>query len=258
MEATYIALGAVVLAAITLASQMRGKSLSIREHEEFAKNAKERMNELKAEYVQHVGTDLTVVNAARIAHNRESEELVEKDKLLIKYLAKHKHFTPFEHNTLTVIVHCPLYIRSQIHRHRTFSYNEVSRRYSADDIDFYIPPIEDLLIQSTMNKQGGDSALESELARKFNGDLRGWLLQGEYSYREWISKGVAKEIARAFLSVPLMTKFYMTGNLRNWNQFLILRLDAHAQKEVRVIAEQIEGIISNLWPVAYQALKENS
>src|SRR5579863_7226904 len=113
---------------------------------------------LKATYVQHVGSDLTIVNAARISFGTESQVLEDKDKKLIKYLADNEHMSPFEHNVLTVIIECPLYIRSQIHRHRTFSYNEVSRRYTSDDIQFYIP--DTVRRQAASNRQASEGELD--------------------------------------------------------------------------------------------------
>ena len=87
------------------------------------------MSNIKVDYVDHMGNDLTVVNSARVSFGKTKTTLDESDIKLLNYLAKHKHYTPFEHCTLTVLVKCPLFTRSQIHRHRTFSYNEISRRY---------------------------------------------------------------------------------------------------------------------------------
>src|SRR5687767_14024229 len=86
-----------------------------------------------------MGEDLSVVNAARVSYGTSSSSLTDKDKKLIKYLADHKHMSPFEHCAMTALITCPLFVRSQIHRHRTFSYNEISRRYTSEDIEFYLP-----------------------------------------------------------------------------------------------------------------------
>ena len=112
---------------------------------------------IKAEYMDHMGNDLTVVNSARVSFGSESQELSDKDKKLIKYLADHQHMSPFEHCQLSVRISCPLYIRSQIHRHRTFSYNEISRRYTSKDLEFYIP--ETLRKQSDDNRQASDGVV---------------------------------------------------------------------------------------------------
>ena len=114
---------------------------------------------IQALYVDHMGSDLTVVNAARISFGRKHEELTDGDIKLIEYLAKNEHLSPFEHCSMTAIIECPLYIRSQIHRHRTFAYNEVSRRYTADDLEFYIPPPDDIRAQSKSNKQASEGPI---------------------------------------------------------------------------------------------------
>ena len=211
---------------------------------------------ITAKFVAAMGTDLTPVNAARISFNSESEEMTEKDQKLIKYLADHQHMTPFEHQTLTVIVECPLYIRSQIHRHRTFAYNEISRRYTADDLEFYFPPIDDIRKQSKSNKQGSEGPIEDVLAKHSLQLMKDTCEHALSVFLELGHHGVAREQARAILPQNLMTKFYMTGNLRNWCHFLKLRLDPHAQKEVRMVAEQVAEIIKARWPVSYAALME--
>lgn len=212
-------------------------------------------NELAVEYVSHVGNDLTVVNAARISVMKGSTELTIKDKELIKYLADHKHMSVFEHQTATFIVSCPLYIRSQIYRHRTFSYNEVSRRYTDEGIMFYIPDV--FHKQAVMNKQGS----AEEFTKEENCEIKGIV---EYSqkkmqemYEKLLEKGVAKEEARCVLPTGLMTKFYMTGNLRNWMQFLTQRLDTHAQLEVRIIARKVFKELVILFPISMGALMVN-
>ncbi len=212
---------------------------------------------IKVQYINHMGNDLTVVNSARISFGRESEELDDNDKKLIKYLADNSHYTPFEHNTLTVIIECPLYIRSQIHRHRTFSYNEISRRYTSENIEFYLPEEDDIRKQSTNNKQcsegytSGLNALKAQMLIKNTHDecLR--------QYNKLIRLGVSREQARGVLPQNLMTKFYMTGNLRNWTHFLKLRLDAHAQKEVQEVAKSVYSIMLDKFPYTTKVLLDD-
>lgn len=209
-------------------------------------------NTIKVTYVDHMGDDLRPVNAARISFGNTKETLEEKDIKLLEYLGKHQHFSPFEHCSLSVIIKCPLYIRSQIHRHRTFSYNEISRRYTSKDLEFYVPPIEDIRKQSTDNKQASsglidDSMIAEFLFKKANDDsLR--------IYNSLLDKGVAREQARGVLPQNLMTEFYMTGNLRNWAHFQKLRLGEGAQSEVRIIAEQLNEILLEKFPVSYKIL----
>jgi thymidylate synthase (FAD) len=213
---------------------------------------------ISAKYVDSMGNDLTPVNAARISFNSASESMTDRDQKLIKYLADHQHMTPFEHQTLTVIVECPLYIRSQIHRHRTFAYNEISRRYTSDDMEFYFPQEDDIRKQAKSNKQGSDGSIPAEDAKLALGLMEDVAAHAVYRFERLLSLGVAREQARSVLPQNLMTKFYMTGNLRNWCHFLKLRLDSHAQKEVQVVAQQVAAIIKERWPVSYAALMGES
>lgn len=209
---------------------------------------------IKAIYVNHMGNDLTIVNAARISFGNLSDTLTEKDVKLIDYLAKHKHFSPFEHCQLSVLIECPLYIRSQIHRHRTFAYNEVSRRYTEEDIQFYIPPQEDLRSQSKSNKQCSEGVIDKSSAALAYNIIKDAHSYAHSYYKQLISLGVSREQARGVLPQNLMTKFYMTGSLRNWAHFVHLRNDAHAQKEVQCVAQEIKLILFNLFPKASEAL----
>ena len=209
---------------------------------------------LDVKYVDHMGTDLTIVNSARISMHKRSDKLSDKDEHLIDFLAKNQHMTPFEHNTLTVIVECPLYIRSQIHRHRTFSYNEISRRYTSDWIEFYIP--EKLGKQDKSNKQGTSGEFSEDDEKMLLHVIKQHSLGSMRVYELLLDEGVSKEIARVVLPVNLMTKFYMTGNLRNWMHFIGLRLDPHAQLESRMIAQKVLDILMLKFPVATTVLKK--
>lgn len=213
------------------------------------------MDQIKATYVDHMGDDLRVVNAARISFANNKQILEQKDEKLINYLAKHKHYTPFEHCQLSVIIDCPLYIRSQIHRHRTFSYNEISRRYTAENLSFYEPIT--YRKQHDKSKQCSDGELDTEDNAKAKVKTQFIHQQCLKTYTELLDLGVSRELARGVLPQNLMTSFYMTGNLRNWVGFLKLRLDKHAQEEVRVIAQEIDQIIKNKFSVSGKALMEN-
>ena len=208
------------------------------------------MSQLKVSYINHMGDDLTIVNSARISFAGESQVLSDKDKKLIKYLADNEHMSPFEHNVLTVMVECPLYIRSQIHRHRTFSYNEVSRRYTSENLEFFIP--DTLRKQSKSNRQASEGIVEEPLvAEVIMKQAHERALQ---DYNLLLSLGVSREQARGVLPQNLMTKFYQTGNLRNWAHFVKLRLDKHAQGEVVEIAKQVKNIMLEKFPEATKAL----
>lgn len=212
------------------------------------------MSEIKVTYLHHAGDDLTPVNAARISFASESTGMTEKDEKLLDYLAKNKHFSPFEHCSLSVLVECPLYIRSQIHRHRTFAYNEVSRRYTDEGLEFYLPPVDDIRSQSKSNKQASDGPLDETVAQLVHRKMSQQCRESEMLFEELIFLGVSREQARGILPQCLMTKFYMTGNLRNWVHFLQLRIHAHAQKEAQYVGLQAKAILEQHFPKSSAAL----
>lgn len=209
---------------------------------------------IKAEYISHMGNDLTVVNAARVSFGKAKTDLDDKDVKLINYLAKHKHFTPFEHCTLSIKISCPLYIRSQIMRHRTFSYNEISRRYTDKDLEFYIPV--NFRKQHKTSKQCSDGNLNDKENLHAQMCFQYVIKKALDNYNALIKSGCSRELARGVLPQCTMTEFYMTGNLRNWAHFISLRQSKDAQYEVQIIANQILDITKQNFPIAYKALTE--
>lgn len=228
-------------------------------------------DEQLAEFVKAAVTpseDYLPCSSARASFGNEDKtgEDPEKDLKLMKYLAKHKHMTPFEYQHATFLIECPLFIRSQIHRHRTFSFNEISRRYTSEQIEFWVP--DKWRRQSSSNKQAStDDAVHEEVWVDTDGGRKPLLLkvipQDDYEaqvdyclqvYNHMISLGVCREQARAVLPQSLITRFYMGGNLRNWAHFIELRKDEHAQYEVRVVAERVEKKLRELWPNSVSAL----
>ena len=217
------------------------------------------MTKLKVTYITHSGNDLSPVNAARISRDAADIEKTipnEKDIKLMNFLAENKHMTPFEHASLTVLVECPLFIRSQIHRHRTFSYNEVSRRYTSENIDFYVP--EKFHIKGNQDKQKSDKDIEQHMEDKIKTSIIQLNDFLKKYYNTLIGLGVSREEARIVLPNSLMTKFYMTGNIRNWAHFLELRLDDHAQYEIQIIAQEVLKIAMGLYPETMKVLVKNS
>lgn len=213
------------------------------------------MSQIKIEYIDHMGSDMSVVNSARVSFGKNKKRIDPEDIKLLNYLAKHQHFTPFEHCTLSVLIKCPLFIRSQIHRHRTFSYNEISRRYTSENLEFYVP--ETYRKQHGSSKQCSDGEFndkENKILKDKTEFLHNLLLA---EYNEMINMGVAREMARGILPQNLMTEFWMTGNLRNWVHFLGLRVDSHAQKEVQDVAKPILKIIKQKFPESAKALFKN-
>ena len=220
------------------------------------------------EYVQHVGSDLTVVNSARVSFGKQKKQLDEKDKKLIRYLIKHRHTSTLEHNVVTFRFIVPLFVRSQHHRHRTWSYNEISRRYTDFDIKFY-EPIK-FRTQHKSNRQS--SNIDDLIDPKIDGDSgSGWLYEGpfvassivahhhRYSlkiFNELIKAGVCKEQARGILPQNLYTEYYGTVNLNNLLKFIDLRLHTGAQWEIQQVAIACLKIATSLWPLTVGAYRE--
>lgn len=212
------------------------------------------------EYVDHMGTDLSVVNAARVSFGVEKKELDDKDIKLINYLIQHNHTSPFEHCTLTLRFVVPLFIRSQHHRHRTWSYNEISRRYTSVDMKFYSPP--EFRTQHKSNRQASNDDLvnpildSSYMAIGFEKASDAVMKHNKRSlnlYNALIAAGVCREQARGVLPQNLYTSYIGSVNLNNLLKFIALRLHEGAQWEIVKVAEACLKIAREYFPVATEA-----
>ena len=205
--------------------------------------------------VDNMGNDLRAVESARVSFlldNLDHTEPNDKDKRLLKFLLKEGHTSPFEHSVITFRLHVPLFVRSQIMRHRTFSYNEVSRRYTSEELQAFIPST--LRAQSKKNLQCSDGELENH-----NAPLKRMAEHIDTSlalYNRLLDAGVAREQARAILPQAMYTTFWMTGNLHNWLKFFRLRTTDHAQEETRLVALAIQDIMKKLYPTTFDILKQ--
>jgi thymidylate synthase (FAD) len=196
------------------------------------------------------------VNSARVSFGgNNNEPLSDKDKKLIKYLADHEHMSPFEHLSLTIKVEVPLYIRSQIHRHRTFSYNEISRRYTDKDLKFY--KADTFRKQHESNRQASYGALDSATEDMVRVEIEEFHKRSMELYESLMAMGVCREQARGVLAQDLMTEFYMSGNLRNFVHFVKLRLHEGAQVEVQVVAQKVKEILIDKFGYAAKTLLED-
>tara|TARA_Y100001937_G_scaffold125930_1_gene193899 strand:- start:5834 stop:6541 length:708 start_codon:yes stop_codon:yes gene_type:complete len=216
----------------------------------------------KVEYVSHMGSDLTVVNAARVSFGAEKHFLDEKDIKLINYLIQHNHTSPFEHCTITMRFTVPLFIRSQHHRHRTWAYNEISRRYTGVDMRFYSPP--KFRTQHKSNRQASNNEL-------VNPTLDSAYLQIGYEsasnavkmhnsrslnlYNAMIEAGVCREQARGVLPQNLYTEYYGTVNLHNLLKFVSLRIHDGAQWEIQQVAKACMEIALQHYPISVSAFQ---
>jgi thymidylate synthase (FAD) len=211
------------------------------------------------EYVQHMGDDLTIVNSARVSFGKQKNEIDDKDKKLIKYLIKNRHTSTLEHNIVTLRFKVPLYVRSQHHRHRTWSYNEISRRYTAENLEFYEPVLFRTQHKSNRQASNDDDKLDPILFPDLDDNSCGvtcsQFLKIHHKscvdlYNRYMKAGVCREQARGILPQNLYTEYYGTVNLNNLIKFLSLRLDSHAQWEIRKVAIACKQIAQELWPIA--------
>lgn len=183
-----------------------------------------------------MGNDLAIINAARVSFLGESKG-DEQDKKLLFYLLRHRHTTPFEMVEFKFRIKCPLFVARQWMRHRTWSYNEVSRRYTSVDISFYTP--QGWRQQSASNKQGSAGKVDSAVAEQLTQRLQEHHQRGLQFYNEAVEAGIAKEQARIFLPQSMYTQFVGKVDAHNLLHFIGLRMAPDAQYEIRVYAKAI-------------------
>ena len=195
--------------------------------------------------IDHLGTESTIVNAARVSFGKLKSEMEERDVKLLEYLIANRHTSPLEHMVFTFSIHCPLFVRGQWHRHRTWSYNEISRRYTEIDMEFYTPV--ELRRQSENNRQASfsdpdfdGSALAQEIGKHNQASLE--------LYEKLLASGVCREQARGVLPQNMMVTFWGTVDLSNLLHFLELRDSDHAQWEIREYAVAIKKLIKPIIP----------
>lgn len=218
--------------------------------------------------VDYMGSDLSVVNAARVSFNKESswdgeqhwsgniidKKLSEKDQKLIKYLAKHNHFTPFCHPQISVRIKCPIFVRAQLGKHQVgLVMNEVSRRYVTFDPEIYTPMWRSAPTDGA--KQGSSGAIEDmDLCIKMRQEYDGVAKECIDLYNRLLADGVAPEQARSILPQGTYTEFVWTGSLYAFARVYNLRIDAHSQWEIQKYAEAINKIVEPLFPVSWKNL----
>jgi thymidylate synthase (FAD) len=202
--------------------------------------------------VNRMGDEATIVNAARVSFGKMRSEMDERDVKLLKYLLDNQHTSPLEHMTFTFLVHCPLFVRSQWHRHRTWSYNEISRRYTEEDLEFYVPP--EIHAQADNDRQASVEApptLDQAAARQAIDAANRAALQ---VYEQLLAQGVCREQARGVLPQNLMTTFWATVDLGNLLKFIALRSSPHAQWEIRQYSDAIKELLRPIVPHVAQLM----
>lgn len=220
------------------------------------------------EYVDHMGSDLTIVNAARVSFNKESEweeidqdgvgHLSAKDFKLMNYLAEHNHWTPFAHTSITLRIKAPISIRTQLFKHKVgFVENEISRRYVSFEPDLYYPNFRGKPTNGA--KQGSDDFITDPRQKEHIDRIYRENAENAIEvYDQLLEAGVAPEQARFILPQGVYTEWWWTGSLSAYARVYKQRIDPHAQWEVREYAKAIGEIISPLFPESWGVLAENT
>jgi len=222
---------------------------------------------IKATYIEHMGSDVSVVNSARVSFGKKSDSigsydihmgnwageipvLEDRDEKLIKYLAKHKHLSPFGHCFASFHVKAPVFVARQLVKHKFLRWNEISRRYVDDDPEFYAPS--EWRGKSEDKKQGSDgvvSTSQSIMASSSKANM--WSLR---YYQTLLNQGVAPEQARMVLPQSMMTEWYWSGSLDAFADMCRLRCAPDTQAETRMVASEISELMGQLYPSSWDAL----
>lgn len=206
--------------------------------------------------VDYMGSDQSIVQAARVSYGAGTKS-VREDRGLIRYLLRHDHTTPFEMVVLKFHIKAPIFVVRQWIRHRTASVNEESARYSIVREEFHEPSVADVGFQSKDNKQGrSQEPVPQEIVDRFLSYLKENRETAYSQYEQFLQDNVARELARTVLPLSVYTQFYWQMNLHNLFHFLRLRLDPHAQKEIRDFAVQVAACAKAVAPHAWEAFEE--
>lgn len=206
--------------------------------------------------IDYMGSDESIVQAARVSYGQGTKK-VSQDRGLIRYLLRNRHTTPFEMVELKFHVKLPIFVARQWIRHRTANVNEYSGRYSVMKEEFYLPDESDIHFQAATNKQGrSELEVPQEVKRAFIDFLTNTSKQSYDTYLELIDQGLARELARIGLPLSLYTEWYWKIDLHNLFHFLKLRMDPHAQKEIRAYADKMAEMAKVVCPIAYEAFMD--
>jgi thymidylate synthase (FAD) len=215
---------------------------------------------MRVTYLDHMGSDLTVVNAARVSFGKRVETFSEKDARLITYLAKHKHMLPFRHPQVSMHWKAPIFVARQLVKHQVgMSWSEISRRYVTNEPEFWFPS--EWRAAADNVKQGSDP---TKLITHY-GDGEGYVVFPDVKaanvcrraaevYVDMLAAGVAPEQARMLLPQNLYTEWVWTGSLLSWAHLWQLRVEHSAQQETQELVKQIEPIMQTHFPVSWAAL----
>lgn len=223
------------------------------------------MTQIQTTYIDHMGSDLSVVNAARVSFGKKSHwegrvggpnVLSDRDTKLIRYLAKHKHISPFGHSFASFHVKAPIFVARQLVKHKFLRWNEISRRYVDDEPEFYVP---DVWRGRSANKKQGSSDESVDWQGGMSSNLPAVLMDqcGAIYNRMVNEEGICPEQARMVLPQSTMTEWYWSGSLDAFASMCQLRCKPDTQYESQIVAHQISEMLGKLFPVSWEALMEN-
>lgn len=219
-------------------------------------------SQIKVDFLNHMGDDLSVVNAARVSFDKQSDwedydpwsetppKLSERDTKLIHYLAKHEHFSPFGHCFASFRVTAPVFVRAQMVKHKFLRVNEISRRYVDSGPEFFTPDV--WRGKAKDKKQGSDGAVKLTLGTQEAAYLK--MEMDKEFYETLLSEGVAPEQARMVLPQSMLTSWVWSGSLDAFANMVNLRIKPDAQYETRLVAQQIDTFMRGIYPVSWGAL----
>jgi len=217
---------------------------------------------IKVTYVDHMGSDLSVVNAARVSFGKiadwntpsqgKSSGLRSKDEKLIKYLANHKHMSPFGHAFASFHIKAPIFVARQLVKHKFLRWNEISRRYVKTDPEFYYP--DHYRKTADDKKQGSGDRIEDAASNIAIQNVTRHVAQSLIQYQNLLSSGVCEEQARIVLPQNTMTEWYWSGSLDAFADMVRLRISGSTQQETRNVAWQIDEKMLELFPISWEAI----
>ena len=202
---------------------------------------------IEAKYVNSMGSDLSVVNAARVSYNKTSQELSPQDKRLIRYLARNRHTSPFGHCFASFHIKAPIFVARQLVKHKFLRWNEVSRRYTTENIKFYEP---DVWRGQAKDKKQGSEGVINEVHIGTTQRIVHLL------YQSLLERGVCEEQARMILPQNTMTEWYWSGSLDAFSDMCMLRCKTDTQLETRIVANMISEEMSKLFPLSWEAMQD--
>lgn len=210
------------------------------------------MNQMKVEHIDHMGNDDSVCRAARVSFAKDPAQFTdEQNARLIKYLARHNHWTPFAHAFVTLRFKAPIAIHAQCVKHQVgFAMNTVSRRYVSDTPELFIPEFR-LAPEGSIKQGSGEIYPANEAVQHVYEQQCNKMIN---SYIDLVDIGVAPEQARFILPQGVMTEWVWSGSLQAWARFYTQRINPHAQKEIQFLAQEVDKIVGALYPIAWDAL----